>query len=252
MINVEAKPCHVNLLHQIGRTVTSLPFRGEMDNQAEGIIKAERLVQHGYGLIIAFNHMSKGDPPQVIKNVVFKNKIFNKKPIVLPIAFHENKIWFNVLQGMTNGKLMPIVTQSTIDLGKNKGRELNDGLKEYFNEAVAALGRGEIVLIAPQGTRQSSLGSPERPAIGTLLASAAKHKINRFALLVVGVNIQGASSYKKEDVGGLNLGKKYILRPGECFTYREIMEHEGVQGKFRQVDNLIFAKLSEVVPSAYV
>lgn len=251
MINVEAKPSHVKLRHLIGRTAVSLFFRSEIHTQAEGIIKAERLVWHGHGLIIAFNHMSKGDPPQVIRNVVFKNKVLNKKPIVLPIALHENKILFKVLQGMTNGKLMPIVTQNTIDLGKNKGRDLNDGLKEYLNEAVAALGRGEIVLIAPQGTRQSSLGNPEKPAIGTLLASAARQKINRFALLVVGVDIQGASSYKKEDVGGLNLGKKYILRPGECFTYEEIMEHESVREEFRQVDNLVFAELRKVVPLAY-
>lgn len=251
MTNVEAKPSHVNLLHQISRKVVSLPFRSEMDTQAKGLIRARGLVQDGYGLIIAFNHMSKGDPPQVIANVVFKDNVLSKKPIVLPIALHENKIRFKVLQGMTNGKLMPIVTQSTIDLEKNKGRELNDGLKEYLNEAVAALGRGEIVLIAPQGTRQSSLGNPEKPAIGTLLASAARQKINRFALLVVGVGIRGASSYEKEDVGGLNLGKKYILRPGECFTYEEIMKHESVQGKHGQVDNLVFAELRKVVPPVY-
>lgn len=235
----------------LARAVAS-PFRREIEDGSNGLSRAKELQKQGFGLVVLYTHFSKRDALEII-NLIYRNPLMRKKRILAPIALHEYKKWlFDKPGKVLDVTLCPVVTQDTIDKGKNEGHELGYGQEEYFQKAIQFLQNGDITIIAPQVGRREILGVPAKRArpIGTLIARIDRIiDFDKYAFLLVGLGIKGAEDYKKEHVEGLNPLKTYQLNIGATFTREEVMGE--VNGDYREVDKFVFEQLRELVPPAY-
>lgn len=226
----------------------AMPFRREIEDSFNGLSRAEELQNQGYGLNVLYSHPSRRDPLEMIK-LILGSSIMRKRPIVIPIAFHQYKRLFVPPGKALDITLYPIVTQETINKGLNRGYPLGHGEKEYFEKAIKTLREGGINILAPQAERQESLGIPAKPTVGTFMIQAHRKHLDKYAFLFVGIGIKGAEDYKREHVGGLNPFKTYQVSIGPTFTKEEVME--AVNGNYREVDSLVFEQLRGLVSLAY-
>lgn len=236
--------------HVARKIVTVVPgaiiFRNEKPRNLDGLERAKELLKEGHGIVFVINHFSLKDPPQVAK-LIFENQGLGSKKIHFPIAYHMHRRWHDEIVGKLLGvTFKPIVTKSTLDKEKNDGHPLSHGKKEFLQDALEGLEKGEVVVVAPQETRQSSLGAPKERGIGTLMAEAKRKKI-KIALLFIGIGIGGVTDYSK--VKGFNFFRKYFYNIGECLTSDEIMEKAG--GVFGKVDRIVYEELQKIVPPDY-
>lgn len=241
------------LRHALRKVATVLPgaviFRNEKPRNLDGLERAKELSKKGYGVIVVINHFSLKDPPQVGK-LLFETQGLGSKKIHFPIAYHMYKMhrhgYDKILGRLFGITFKPVVTKSTIDKGKNDGLPLHSGGKEFLQKALGGLEKGEIVVIAPQETRQPFLGELAEKGIGTLIAGAKRNNL-KIALLFIGLGIENVTDYSEME--DFNRFKKYKVNIGECFTNDEVMEQ--VNGDFRKVDNFVFRNLYEVVLPNY-
>ena len=173
----------------------------------------------------------------------------NKKKIITPIGFHIDNPLDQLLGRMTGVTVKPIVTKSTIMKGKNHGRRLNDGQKDYFGKSIVLLRNGGIMATALQPTRLSRLGQPETLTMGTFMLNAKRNGFDDYSYLFVGFGIKGLNDYSKNNIKGLNIIKKYTTNIGSCLTGKEILEK--ANGDYRKVDDVIYEELKKVVPKSY-
>lgn len=251
MGNPEAgRVANIDFKHKIGRIVTaavlSPVLRSETTDANGSIEKAKDVLKRGEGLIIIINHFSGKDPIQVIREV-FRYPVMNDKKIIAPIAVHTDNPIVHVVGKITDTAPKPIVTQKTIDAGKNNGRPLNDGMKEYLEDSINLLKKGGIVVLAPQGTRMPHLGQPNSPAVGTLMAAAKRNKLENYAFLFIGFGIKGLNDYSSKTK--LNPRDRYTANIGALLMSDEILAR--TEGKFKNVDAVIYDELRKVVPETY-
>jgi hypothetical protein len=268
MISVEArKGAEINPFQYIARklaiTVLSPVARSERTDEKCSINKAKEMSKNGKGLIIVINHPTGKDPEQALYEI-FRHSILDTKKVITPIAYHIDNFLYPILKPLIGLTRKPIVTESTIKKGKNKGHKLNEGMTEYFDEAIEGLKKGEIVVVAPQGERMSHLGEPDKPTIGRFMAGAKRKDLNDYAFLFIGFGIEGVSDYSNKKLTGLNLFKRYTTNIGSCLTSEEILvraaflakEAKKISGKtesvYKFVDQVIFEELRNVVPANYL
>lgn len=254
MGNVEMevrKESNIGPLKQVVRKLITAALshtvlRSETTDCDHSIDRAKEVLRSGNGLIVIINHFSLKDPPLAV-NEVFHNTIMGSKKIIIPIASHMDKRLYHLLGEMTGVTFKPIVTENTMKKGKNNGRKSNDGMMEYLAKSIKILEEGGIVVLAPQGTRMSQLGQPDKSTVGAFMAAAERKSFDRYAFLFIGFGIKGVTDYSKKR--GLNLLKKYTANIGACLTSEEILARAG--GKFRNVDQVIFEELRKIVPDNY-
>lgn len=251
MGNVEAgKAANIDLKHKIGRiitaTVLSPVLRSETTDTNGSIEKAKDVLKRGQGLMIIINHFSGKDPIQAIREV-FRYPVMNDKKVIAPIAVHTDNPMVHFVGKITDTAPKPIVTQKTIDAGKNNGRPLNDGMKEYLEDSINLLKKGGIVVLAPQGTRMPHLGQPNSPTIGTLMAAAKRNKLENFAFLFIGFGMKDVDDYSKKTK--LNPRDRYTVNIGSLLMSEEILAR--AEGKFKNVDAVIYDELRKAVPENY-
>ncbi len=253
-IMVKAETANVGFLQHAARKLTTTVlshtvFRSERTDNGHGIDKAKEVLRQGNGLIIVINHFSLKDPPQAI-NEVFLHREMGSKKVVAPVAYHMDKDWYHKLGKIIGVTLTPVVTENSVKEGKNNGHKLNEGKIEYLNESTQLLKKGGVVVLAPQGTRMSYLGQPDKPIIGTIMAGAKKNGLEKFAFLFMGFRVEGVDNYSDKKVRGFNLLKKYGINIGACLTNHELMEKAG--GDFRAVDRIAYEELRKIVPPNYI
>lgn len=262
MANIETGRTNIGLSVQIARKFSTgvlghTILRAETTDSNHSIDKTRELLKNGYGLIVIINHWSLKDPPIIIDEL-FRLEDFRNRMIVVPIAYHmDSSILrkFFKINGVTS---KPIVTENTVTKGKNNGRELNDGMIEYLDESIKLLKNGGIVVMAPQGTRMSHLGEPNKTTVGTFMAKARGKGLENYAFLIVGLGIKDVDNYSKKS--GLNLLNKYTVKFGPCLTGEEVLteaekmaeKSEETLKKFnnplRFVDKIIYNKLRPLLP----
>lgn len=221
--------------------------RAKTDND-HGVDRAKEVLGQGNGLIIVINHFSLKDPP-LAANEIFHHREMGSKKVIAPIAYHMDKSLYHWLGKLIGFKLVPIVTENTVKEGKNNNRESFEGKGKYLNASLNLLRQGGIVILAPQGTRQGTLGEPDKPSVGTLIRLARKKGVKNFAFLFMGFGIKGLDDYSTEKTRGFNFFSKYIVNIGACLTNQELMEKAG--GDFRAVDGIVYEELRKVVPPNY-
>lgn len=226
------------------------PFlRAETTDEYHSIDRAKELSRHGNGLIVIINHFSYKDPPQAI-NKIFYTKVIGSKKIIAPITIDEYTSLVRLLGKITDVSLKPIITETTKREGKNKDLKLGEGQGDYISKSVALLKKGGIVLIAPQGARMPYLDRLDKRAIGRLLISVERAKVNNYAFLFIGLGIKGVDDYSGEDIKGLNSSKEYTVNIGACLT-REELFIKRAGGNYKIVDTIIYDELNKVIPKAY-
>lgn len=244
---------YISLSTEIKRAAIKKALAGPLRKEtiptlSSGMKRAELLNQDGYGIIVVFPHFSLRDPFQVL-NEIFSNSTLSKRPITVPIAFHQNYPGLIKAGRQFSIDNRLIVTKETILKGKNKGKKLGEGLAEFTSRAVSTLEEGGVVIVAPQGGRKPLLGEPESPTIGTLIAQTDRKKVHNVALVSIGLGIKDQNDYSKEKVGKFNLFKKYTVAVGNTYTKSELKVL--AEGDTRKIDNVVFSELSMLVPESY-
>lgn len=251
MANIEAgRDSNINFGHKVGRKATLAilgpVLRSETTDANGSIEKAKGVLKAGQGLIIIINHFSGKDPIQAVVEV-FRYPVMSDKKVIAPVAVHKDNPILHFVGKITDMTPKPIVTQKTIAAGKNNGRPLNDGMKEYLEDSINLLKKGGVVVLAPQGTRMPHLGQPNSPTIGTLMAAANRNKLENYAFLFIGFGIRGVDDYSRKT--GLNPRDRYTANVGACLPSEEILAR--AKGKFKNADAVAYDELRKVVPDAY-
>lgn len=208
---------------------------------------ADRLLAQGYGVVTVINHFSRRDPVQILA-LLMGDHVVSNRPFLAPVAFHQQSRLVQTLADSFALQLAPVVTGHTRRRLKERTPR-QTGLDRYLASAVATLGSGGLVLLAPQGRRRALLGAPPfgRP-MQLLLGAALDAGVERVALLFIGLSIPDATTYDRRVVGGLNLFRRYEARYGMPVTLRQALEEaEGREG----LDAWAFARLARLVPPVY-
>jgi hypothetical protein len=264
---------------ELGHALGYFVFPHALIDEREGLSGAEKLILDGYGLMVVINHFSKRDGIQAAISMC-DNRVFKKKPILLPIGLHqfEQHREVQVLAPISGVQLMPISTRNTVEFVSEEYGEMEDwpeeiieryergkGMREYMDGAVQMVNAGGIVIVAAQGRRRESLGeAPEEHTMGALLAYGwGRIDIDRVAILCVGLSIPGETDYSEENAGGLNWRRLYEIRVGNVNTLKQALSSaygKDVGGELdpkeyrearRQFDQWVYSQLRELVPEEY-
>ena len=221
-----------------------LPARlGEGEQQ---LAHAQALVREGYGLLVLMNHFSKRDGLQVL-HLLFRRPLFRDRPALVPVASHLAGPAVRALARLSEVHLALMTTpQAVANLGLDPAT--GEDALAYARRAVATLAAGGIVLLAPQAGRQPTLGKPQMRVTSLLLAQARRQRVSNFALLFIGLGLPGADTYPLAEVGGLNLGRPYLLHVGAPAPFKQAL---GEAGSLRQLDQWVFEQLRPLVPLPY-
>lgn len=232
---------------QIAVASTGFLLRNILIDPHNGLIDGEQYLKDGYGIIVLMNHFSKRDAPQVLK-LLFSNDCFRQRPFVAPVARHHYRPAVRYFSEMLGFRIQPIVNTNTVRLLGDRVK-LGDGLVDYLQAAMACLTRSGVVLLAPQGGRKPTLGKPVGRPLGSLLAQAKRHSLERLALMFIGLGICEAKDYAAEKVSGSNFHLIYQMKVGKTLPAAQALKMAGGR---KNVDAWSFDVLSQLVPSVYV
>jgi hypothetical protein len=245
------------LFHHPGQ----LFFPSILIDQQNNLSRAEAMLNQGKGLVVVINHFSERDSVEILMNFLFKTSVFQDKPIVAPIAYHQYmRAYVRWAATTFDINLCPLVTEDTIKREEYKNLEINKGMPEYIDAGLSVLKKGGILLVAPQGGRRPRLIpvqsdsaipiEPNPPTIGTFMANAARNEFDNYGFLFVGLGINETFDYSSPDAGGLNIGKEYVLRVGDVISAQELLLR--ADGKRKQIDPIVYQELAKLVPPEYV
>lgn len=247
-------PKKLQISRRLGRAALHAPFLRERTIHADpkGLSRAEELNKEGYGILVLINHPSRRDPVQAMGSIA-KSEQFENKPITGPIAAHQtmngNVPKFAEKLGV---KLHKVVTQKTIDEGKNDGHALGFGSIAYVKDATRTLRAGGIAVMAPQGTREPVLDYHGQESVQELLKMAGNRNphiaIHFMAFGYKGFwGIKPLDDYSKRK--GLNPFRRYDAIHGPTYTLEEA---KILAEKQQNMDAWAFAELARIVPPGYL
>lgn len=212
----------------------------------EQLAQTEALVEEGYGLLVLMNHFSKRDGFQVLR-LLYSRPSLRRRPTLVPVASHLAGPAVQTLARLNDVDLALMTTPEAVaKLGLDPAS--GEDALAYARRAVATLAGGGIVLLAPQAGRQPALGAPQMRVTSLLLAQARRKRVTNVALLFFGLGLLDADAYPLAEVGGLNLGRPYLIRVSSPITFESALADAG---GLRQLDRWVFAQLHPLVPPAY-
>lgn len=217
-----------------------------------GLSKAERLLDEKWGLVVLYNHFSKRDSLQVIKDVLFASPTMRKRPVFSPIAYHQfvdNKRLLDLVSCLTDVRLQTIVVQDTIDIQASNGLDKGEGLTQYIRKSADVLGNSGIVPLPLQPGRRQSLRETQERTVEFLVRSLTRREVTRVAFLLVGVGIQEKERYEKDVTAGYNFGRMYETKIGPVYTLEEAEMLSGKEGL--TIDGWMTKQFEPLVPPQY-
>ncbi|GMR09911.1 MAG: lysophospholipid acyltransferase family protein [Anaerolineae bacterium] len=192
------------LIHQVGYRLLARFGRAE---------NIENLPAHGSAIVI-FNHIAFIDPI-VVLSVLPRNAI--------PLARHD-------VFGIPGWGIFPRLW----DVIPVRRDEVDRGA---LRKALAVLEAGEVLLVAPEGTRNPSLQRAKSGLAYLALKSGAP---------IVPVAIEGTKGYPTLIVGRNNLAP-IVIRVGRPFQYKE-MQGRWNHDRLRMMTDEAMYVLSEMLP----
>lgn len=234
----ETKAAHTIRRSAIQNTAGRTLFRSERIRESEenGLARFEEKVdKEGYGGIVVLKHFSLKDPPQALKDIVFGSSVLRGKEVVVPAARHQVYPGLRQFARLFGVTIDPIVTERTVERAIEKEKpipKIDEGRDQFVKDALDHLKRGQLVALAPEGTRRPNLEPYPKSSIGSLLGAArlAKAKV---AVLFVDFRVAGQEE-GYWDRSGFNPLKKYEARIGRCLTAEEMLQM--ANGSFKQID----------------
>jgi hypothetical protein len=240
---------HSELLRHTGASLGSLVLRCRLVDEEGGWSRAESLLEQGYGLIALMNHFSVRDAPQALA-LLARSRVMRQRPYIAPAASHQVAVYEGLVRFFTALfaiELCPVVTPFRGPNGTSR-EEIRANNNAYRARTAAVLQEGGLMLLAPQAHRSPRLGTPRGRAVAKLLEQFSPRSTPHVALLFMGLGIPGVTDYAREQVGGLNLAKRYEARIGATFTVEEALK---AQPDLDAIDDWVFAQLRTVVPRSY-
>lgn len=226
-----------------------------------GMKRAEELHKEGYGILALITHFSRRDPIQAM-DVFMKSPEFRDTPITGPIARHQTVRGLVPPVGSRLGvEMYPVVTKQTLErqltVGNPENLTLGQGTFGYIKAATRALQNGELVIMAPQGTREHHLQHNGQDSVNGLLRIASK-KAPNIAIHLMSFGIPGTTDYSEKK--GFNFFRSYDVYHGPTFTLDEAVRLSGehavktgleVDG-MGNIDRFVFDEFAKIVPPAYL
>lgn len=219
------------------------------------------LLNEGYGFLFVINHEKESDVFNIM-NMIFSDKHLNQKEFVSAMAWHRyyhKNLAVRLLTrlGIKLGdvKTQPVVTHHTIQIAQQRGIKvppLNYGYDKFAGSAITVIGAGGMAGLAPQSEisdlqqlveeMQSSPNKKRSPGMGTFLATTDHKKLDKVAILFLGIQ---STSDKK-----LPIGVRHTINVGNVLTKQELMDLARISGKnpnpYRAADLLTSEYLNEL------
>lgn len=244
----------------------------DMVENPEALKRAESLINKGMGLAFVLPHPSQHETQGII-SVLMSVKSFRDRSFAYYIAEHHKNLLVDIPAFLTNAHPQYVTTEESVRKAEKKVikklarianeekpapwniaprsidikiPEKNTGLAEATNNILDVLSAGGITMIFPQGTRRAQLYDIENePTLSRFMAQAKRRNIE-FGVVFVGFDAPSISDFSINK--GMNIGKKYIYKIGNTYTSSELLEKAGT---LRNVDNLVYEELAEIVPKNY-
>src|SRR5690349_22199525 len=110
------------------------------------------------------------------------------------------------------------------------------GLSKFVSLSTNRLTHGGAVTLAINATRtpKLDLNNPQK-SVGYFIAALQAKNVTDYGVLLVSFAVKGAKSYGKEEVGGMNFRRKYIISIGKYYVLDELLKQKGVDGKVGNV-----------------
>jgi hypothetical protein len=207
-----------------GRSLTDKYLPTESEGLHGGFRRARELVDDDYHLLVMTTHPSETDEPRQYAEL-WKYPEFLTRLIHVPCASDQDTPVVGLAAKATGVKLYDVVTQDVIDrLGNvdRKGNKLPKGHGNigYFRGIKRTASQEydpAIIFLAPDAGRRPTLSTPTNRSAEFLMSAMGE---SRFAVLFVGVEIEGVADY--QSAGGKNKGIQYKMRWGNCFKNSEV------------------------------
>jgi hypothetical protein len=231
-----------------------LLFPLEIDDKKKILTRVNREVgKEGRGLIVVYTHFSYRDGIELTRHLVIKNPLLQRREVISPLSFHQYNGPVKFLTNLYHEKLYPIVNNDTLVRKGFEHMRKGEGMDKFINASALELKRGGIVMIATNAGRKEKLDIDDtQKPLGYLMLGLQQKKIDNYGILIVCLTIKGAKSYKKKDVGGVNIGKTYILTPAAYYHPDELLAKKEVGGKISNVDAFVRRDIAKVAAAEYL
>lgn len=194
------------------------------------IAKAERLMRdENYGLIVMFNHWSKRDPEELMKDLGRLNPYFNTVEHSSPAGKHQWGPHVRLVGNYLAVATDPVVTFDTAMRWRRQKpprlvdkEEAKEEYEAFRKTAADTLALGGIVFVAPQAGRKDHMTEFKGDPIGEIVKRARAQGFDKIAILPIGV---GDDNVTKYEVSKYNRGHTYTLTIGECVTVNEVEDN---------------------------
>lgn len=222
----------------------------------DSLQELDRLLADGYGVIFFVPHFSLREMYQLPFALAKESDEVAKRRALFPIAAHQYSEILKKSERIMQVDFIPVVTDSTrqkVEDLQRRGKKIPWEMPEtsaegsFLQMAQEFVASNGLVFVAPQVTRVSHLEPFPNRYVGYLLR--ATRNIEKVAIAVVGVEIEGAKTYEKNKVGGINVAKPYIYRLGWVGTREQLKEIASLNG--HSVDMQVFWFMNEVAPEPY-
>lgn len=219
--------------------------------------RVEQAVREGQGIVAVFTHFSEGDGPR-FSRTVFRNATLRRKEVLYPIALHHDNRALSKFSDLLGTPLAPIPTGNTFEAPGYENLRTKEGLvyarslkESYMEKCKEILSGGGIVTVAEQGERagQMDMNSTKNP-VRTLIKEMNKRNVTEYGILPVAFGLKKTTTYDPEQVGGLNIGRKYQVFLGEYVPLEDLLEE--VVGDLGKVDHAVRERLAAIAPLAYL
>jgi hypothetical protein len=228
------------------------PFRYRKEGEGN-LDVMEGFLQEKIGIVVVFNHFSKGDVP-VVARYCANNDVIAKAPKVLvPIARHQYNFFARLYETGFALQLVPIVTPDTVRRGKAEKKEQGQEIFSYLRTTIKTLQEGGIVFLAAGAARQPELEGEPSKVMRLLQAASRGSDFSNFALQFVGLGLRNMLGHEIRDYHGRDgynaIIYSYSINPGPCVLWKDALAQALAAGQ--DIDRWVLNRLKPLVPDAY-
>lgn len=226
------------------KLIQSYPFEIQQGPGDTAVAEIKDLIHNGVPVIFAFSHPTEGDPLRVFGAAVATFSELLKREWQAPIAWHHYNSVVRFIAHRVGLTLSPIITESTVQKKKNKGKRQGYGLLDHKKDMVKVASEGGAIFIAPEGTRHETITVPQG-AIHVISKTLHGHNDNA---VIIPVGIDVPTDEKGHVNPGRNKGKIYGITFGHPVPLSQVRSRAQKEGT---VDKVFYTMLTHVVSSKH-
>lgn len=252
-VDIAKIPLWVLCVRSLTQFLLGFLFPCVINDKNQLLQKVRTASKKGDGLVIVYTHFSLRDAMEVNRSIIFKDPVLKKREVINPLAYHQNNLLMYLIGKFYHGTVAPIVNNSTLSKKGYEHLPKGKGLTEFIALSTKVLEKGGVITLAVNASRKEKLDmrDPLKP-IGYLIASLQAKGIRNYGFLLVGFTAKNAKNYSKKEVGGMNIGKTYIINLANYYSLEELLNQSEVSAKVGNVDKFIRLEIAKVTPKEYL